>query len=150
MDHEGIPVPFDDGVAAISAVIADRTHFVLATDRALVASVLRRLDPVTGVVAYLDGARADLFRIDAHLGGYSSLVWRLPFEVVLVATVPKTTPASQLRELTRCAPDGSQDLILLHDQGSRLVEIPRLLLAALEHGDPSMYAHLLGLAGWVG
>jgi hypothetical protein len=144
MSDNGRQVPFAQGVADIAAAVADRTHFVIACDYPMVVAVMHELDHVTGAVVYLDAAEPDLFRVDRFMCEYSHLVETLPFAVVLVATVPKTTPVAQLAALTngRAAPDGSQDVILMRDSPRPSVGVPRLLMAALEQGDPPFYRYL--------
>jgi hypothetical protein len=131
----------------ISEALADRTHFLLVPPVQRGTEVAELLDgagiPWTG---YIDSGQDTVLRVDQ--ASLMMVTEQLARRTAALITVAKTVPAEQLSSALdqAIAADGSQDLILMTDDGKQL-HWPMLFVDALDRIDPVEAARLRAAAG---
>lgn len=134
-------IPRESAVRRIAAHIADRDAFIVVVPPGLLDTLAAGLVDVPDWTGYADNGTRMVLRTDQP----GAL---LVVEAVSVATavviVPKTVPAGVLAEALgqEIPADGSQDLVLLHEDERGPLIWPRLFVDALEIVDPAVAAHL--------
>lgn len=134
-----------EAVRVIAGHIADRTAFVISVPPDFVASAAARLGAVRACTWYADNGSGTVMQLTGtSIRVAGALDELLPGLTAAVAIVPKTVPAAELAAAMRhdIPGDGSQDLVLLHDDDAVPFTWPLLLVAALDHVDPGFAARL--------
>jgi hypothetical protein len=125
----------DTAVAAIARHLADRDSFVIGVPPFAVDECAERLADIPSTFYADSGIAGVLVTNQPVLIGLLSQLG----QVAVVATVPKTVPASALSDALgqRVPRDGSRDLILLQvDDGPARYVWPMLLVDAISRFDP--------------
>lgn len=139
------PMPYDEAVRAIGAVLADHTHFVVSAPGTVLTAVGGGLARIpSGWTAYVDNGTditmtthgADVVR----LMGHTSMIFPLACVVVIPKIVPAKKLAMALGALgvqASIPADGSQDILAIPDPSVNFTyQIPKLLLDAIATFDP--------------
>ncbi|MBL8929145.1 MAG: hypothetical protein JNL54_03365 [Kineosporiaceae bacterium] len=130
-----------DSVTEIAAQLAGRDHFVLAG--VLTPGFAYALATLPTWRAWLAGPGSpEIVCLPSAQDSRDALLVLgelLDGQVVIVATVPKTVPASRVAAAlgsTQIPADGSRDVICVSDAGDDLVRWPILLVDAIAVNDP--------------
>ena len=135
------PISSRAAVRHIADCLADRTSYVVGVPPNMIETVAIRAARLPARWLLDNGTRTVMQASGTAARVLASLLGDLAAAVV---TIPKTTPAAQIRgALGELIPaDGSQDVIIVGADGDSVNMWPRLLTAAIAEVDPAFAAVL--------
>jgi hypothetical protein len=128
----------EQAVKAIAGHLADRDAYVITVPPELMPEVTRSLDGITDWTAYLDGGLPVVIRTDR--AAVLTITGALTVSAAVLTVLKRTTAAAALSAALgqEIRDDGSQDIVVLHDNGPMVW--PLLFVDALAVVDPGAAA----------